>query len=544
MRTPDAVMEAVRAILSRSASVLEGVIAKKVGTAASGLTMAKSAPALIRANSINSIVIIYLITMRTSSAAKYYTMYDYTGRDVLTGGPGQTRGDLIMKLILLFLISAGTARAGEFSVTLKAAEESALAASKQYKSARFSEEAARAAAAASRTLLYPRLSLEGGLRYNEVVPAIAMPAAPGGARPLGDNWNYSLGPSASWTLYDGGALRYGCQSAGAAAASRSAETENARRQAILKARTAYFQLQLALERVYLIGENLQLSLSQLKDIALGAKAGSRNRLDEMRARQETLARKRDLLRARSDLSGLLRDFSFITGVELPGDAAFPLDSRMAGRDYGGAEPASLFVHAEPYEAIMGYLRPAARSGFERELPSVKALSEAERAYRAQAGAYKAERLPRLTLGARSSVDYPNGPNLYSFVQNSASLALSLPLFESGRSSEKEKESAFNAASALEKRDEAAIAAKRDFDKALDAYNALMAEESINIEALDDAAEAAKLAYEAYKAGGGTWLDVESANFKELQAKTTAAETNAEILLKLALLDNLTGSVKY
>ena len=457
-----------------------------------------------------------------------------------------------MKLILLLLMVSGTARAGglttpplssaaksdAFSVTLKAAEESALAADGQYKSAKLSAEAARAAVAASGSLLYPRLSLEGSLRYNEVVPAIAMPAALGGGRPLGDNWNYSLGPSASWTLYDGGALRYGYKSAGASAASRSAEAENARRQVILKARTAYFQLQLALERVYLIGENLQLSLSQLKDISLGAKAGSRSRLDAIRAGQETLARKRDLLRARSDLSGALHDFSFITGVALPGNAALPLDSRMAGHDYGGAEPASLFVKAEPYEAIFSRLSPAAERGVDKELPAVKALAEAGRAYRAQAGAYKAERLPRLTLGAHSSLDYPNGPNLYSFIQNSASLALSLPLFESGRSSEKEKESALNAASALERRDEAGLASKRDFDKALDAYKALIAEESINIEALDDAAEAAKLAYEAYKAGGGTWLDVESANFKELQAKTTAASTNAEILIKLALLDSL------
>ena len=426
-----------------------------------------------------------------------------------------------------------------FSVMLKDAEESALAVSNQYKSARFSAEAAAAAAAASGSPLNPRLSLEGSLRYNQVVPAIAMPAALGGGRPLGDNWNYSLGPSAAWTFFDGGVLRSGRDSAVRNAAARSAEAENVMRQVILKARTVYFQLQLALERVYLIGGNLQLSLNQLKDISLGAKAGSRSRLDEIRARQETLARKRDLLRARADLSGALRDFSFTTGVKLPGDAAMPLDSRMAGRDYGDAAPASVLVKAEPYEAILSRLLPAAEGGFDKELPAVKALDEAERAYRAQAGAYKAERFPRLTLGARSSLDYPNGPNLYSFVQNSASLALSLPLFESGRSLEKEKESALNAASVLEKKDEASLAAKRDFDKALDAYNALMAEQAINIEALDRAAEAAKLAYDAYKAGGGIWLDVESANFKELQAKTTAAETRTEILLKLAVLDSLT-----
>ena len=120
---------------------------------------------------------------------------------------------------------------------------------------------------------------------------------------------------------------------------------------------------------------------------------------------------------------------------------------------------------------------------------------------------------------------------------------SLPLFESSLSSDKEKESALNAAAALEKRDEAVLAAGSDFGKALDSYKALIAEQSINIEGVDDAAEAAKLAYASYKAGGSTWLDVESADLKELQAKTTTASTNAEILLKLAVLDNLTGSVK-
>ncbi len=447
-----------------------------------------------------------------------------------------------MKLICIFLILAGTAQAGEFSLTLKDAEQSALAVSNQFRSAKFSAEAAAAGAAAAGSLLNPRLSLEGSVRYNAVVPAIAMPAALGGGRPLGDNWNYSVGPSASWTFYDGGSLRSGRDSARRSAAARSAEAGNARRQVLLRARTAYFQLQLALERVYLIGENLQLSLSQLKDITLGAKAGTLSRLDEIRARQETTARRRDLLLARADLSAALRELSFATGVELPAGAALPLDARMAGRSYGDAEPATLFVKAEPYEAILSRLLPSAKGGLDKELPSVKALEETALAYKASAGVYKADKLPRLTLGARSSLDYPNGPNLYTFMQNSASLALSLPLFESGRSAEKEKENELNSKAALEKRDEAALAAAKDFDKAQDAFKALLAEQALNIEAVDDAAEAARLAYAAYKAGGGTWLDVESANLKELQAKTTAATTDAEILMKLAILDNLTGSV--
>lgn len=445
-----------------------------------------------------------------------------------------------MRIILLLLAMAGTLGAAEFSVTLKDAEESALSASNQYRGEKLAAGAAAAAAAAAATLLNPRLGLEGSLRYNSVVSSIKLPPALGGPRKFGDNWNYSLGPSGYWTLYDGGALRAGWISAGAAASARSAAAENARRQAVLKARTAYFQLQLALERVYLIGENLQLSLAQLKDITLGARAGARSRLDELRARQETLSRRRELLRARADLAATLRDFGFSTGLQPPGDAALPLDSRMAGRDYGGEKPASLFVRAEPYETILSRLLPAAAGGFDGELPAVKALGETARAYKALAGAFRAEKAPRVTLGARSSLDYPNGPSLYSFMQNSASLALSLPLFEGGRAAGKAEENELNAAAALEKRDEAALAARRDFDKALDAYNALLEEQGLNIEAVDDAAEAASLAYEGYKAGGGTWLDVESANLKSLQAKTAAASTNAEILLKLALLDSLTG----
>ncbi|MGD9643318.1 MAG: TolC family protein [Elusimicrobiales bacterium] len=448
-----------------------------------------------------------------------------------------------MKLILIFLIMAAPAGAAELSVTLRDSEARALEASNQYRAAKFAAEAAEAAARAAGAPLKPRLALEGSLRYVAEVAEIGMPAALGGARPLGDNWNYTLGPSAYWTLYDGGALGAGRSAARETAAARRAEAEQARRQTLLKARTAYFQLQLALERVYLIGETLQLSLAQLKDISLAAKAGTRSRLDEIRARQETLARRRDLVLARGGLGSALREFAFATGMTPPAYAALPLDARLAGRDLGGEQAAELYVRAEPYAEILGRLLPAADGELDSALPSVAALENSARAHRAAAGGYRAERLPRLQLGARSSLDYPNGPNLYSFWQNSASLSLNLPLFEGGRSAEKRRESELNAAAATERRDEAALLAEKDYRKALDSYAALMAEQAINIDALDDAEEAARLSYEAYKAGGATWLDVESANLKALQAKTTAATANAEILIKLAVLDSLTGSVK-
>lgn len=440
-----------------------------------------------------------------------------------------------MKFILPLLMFAGAARAAELAVTLKTVEAGALAASNEYQSAVLAAEAAGSAAAAASSPLKPRLALEGTLRYNTEVTGMKLGLV---RRPLGDNWNYSLGPSAYYTVFDGGALRGAYEAAARTAAARKAEAEQARRQTLFKVRAAYFRMQLALEKVYLIGENLQLALSQLKDIELGVKAGARSRLDGIRAGQEATARRRDLLRARSELSLALRELVFASGLELNGDISLPLDARMAGRDYGAE--AGVFVKADSYGDTCGRLAPAADRRTDPDLPSAAALQNAAAAWRLSASAYKAERRPRLNLWARSSVDYPDGPNLYSFMQNSAALSLSLPLFESGRSGEKQREGEKNASAALERRSEVLRAARKDFEAARDAYRALLSEQALNSGAIQEAEEAARLSYEAYQTGSGTWLDVESANLKVLQARTTAASANAEILHKLALMDSLSA----
>ena len=112
-----------------------------------------------------------------------------------------------MKTLILVFIMAVPAGGAEVSVSLRSAEEGALASSNQYKSARLSAQAADAAARSAGASIYPRLSLENTLRYNSVVSEMKLPAAMGGPRKLGDNWIYSAGPSASWTVFDGGVLR-------------------------------------------------------------------------------------------------------------------------------------------------------------------------------------------------------------------------------------------------------------------------------------------------------------------------------------------------
>ncbi|HNT96926.1 MAG TPA: TolC family protein [Elusimicrobiales bacterium] len=436
-----------------------------------------------------------------------------------------------MKILIYLLMSLTVpARAAEFAVSLAEAERGALEVSGDHRSAGLYARAAEAAAEASGSALYPRLALEGNLRYAAEVPEISMPT---GARPLGDNWNYTIGPSAYWTL-DGGSLRHAREAARRNAASRSASAEAARRGALLRARTAYFRLQLALEKVYLIGESLALSESQLKDTELAVKAGSRSRLDGIRARQETLDRRREMIRARSELAGTLSALSLASGIEAPRSEELPLDARLSGRDYAAGAP---LVKAENYDELLARLMPASKGGPGLP-PSVRALDESAAAALASARSYKAEKLPRLVFSARTSLDYPNGPNLYSFIQGSAGLALNMPLFESGRLDDRERESRLTAEAASALRDEAARSASRDYYLALDEYRALLDEQAVNIEAAEEAGEAAGLAYAAYKSGGATWLEVESANLRALRARTDLASVNAGVLIKLAVLDSL------
>lgn len=435
-------------------------------------------------------------------------------------------------MALLILLPAASA-AEKFSVSLAEAEKGALATSGDYRGAALSAEAAGAAAEAAGSALYPRLALEGSLRYAAEVAEISMPAALGGARPLGDNWTYSLGPTAYWTL-DGGGLRHAREAARLKASARSAEAEAARRGALLRARTAYFRVQLALEKVYLIGESLALSESQLRDMELAVKAGTRSRLDGIRARQETLDRRRDLVRARSELAGALAALALASGLDFPSSEEPPLDARLEGREYAAG---ALLVKAEPYESLLERFLPAARGG-PGEAPAARALRDASAAALASSKLYRAEKKPRLVFSARTSVDYPNGPNLYSFVQGTAGLALNMPLFESGRLDEKERESRLEAGAAAALGAEADRAAGRDYSLALDEYRALVEEQGINIEAAEEASEAAALAYAAYKSGGATWLEVESANLRVLRARTDLAAANSGILMKLAVLESL------
>ena len=438
----------------------------------------------------------------------------------------------------LTLLPSAYGGAPELRLSLKDAEAAALADSPRLRSAELEAEAADNLARSQRSILYPRLELESSAKYVTEVPEISLPVPGARALKLGDNWNYTVGPSLYWTAFDNGARRYGWRSLKELAQSKHRQAEGVRREIILQARSDYFKLELSLEQTVLIGDSLKLAQAQYEDIRLNVKAGVKSRIDELLSHQELLARRRELQQARAALAQSLRDLFALTGLGGGLDASFAMDLSARDSMPKDVEPPTLFLGVDTIEDSLMALEPARSAQPDPSHPNLEALSELSRSLRSASQSYASEKWPIVQLMARTSLDYPNGPILKQINQNTAGISVSMPLFEYGKNDEKTKENANRASSAQESRKQLEDDILRDWRKSHDRLKSLAGQQETNKLAAQEARELAALVYDSYKAGRSTYIEVETANLRELEAKVQTADTGAQILLELAILAGL------
>lgn len=419
------------------------------------------------------------------------------------------------------------------SMRLAEVERDAAAHSPRLGSARAEAAASRRRAEARESVLWPRLSLEGSWRYATEVPALNLG---GRSQAFGDNESYSIGPALSWTVFDRGASRKGWRSGLAAAEAAAEEERAAGERVLLESRLDYFRAQLAAEQVRLLADSVRLAQAQLKDIETRRKAGYASRMDALAARQQLLERLRRFRQARSDLASALRELYAAVGKTGGDELSVPLDAASAAKPPEGVEPPTAVVELEPpAETLAGFRRPRGAPGH----PSLKAAERQAEAARLASEAAAAGLWPRLTLSGKTSLDYPNGPVLERIHQNTAAVGLSMPLFDYGKTRGEAEELRQRSQAAERLRDAAAEELDRDRRKAQDQLLGLEERLRLNREAVLEAAELSKLTYDSYKAGDRTFLEVQSANLRELEATVEAARTETELLIQLAVLDHLT-----
>jgi cobalt-zinc-cadmium efflux system outer membrane protein len=435
--------------------------------------------------------------------------------------------------VVLLLSGNAVAATPHFALSLSSAETAALAYSPRLKAAAEQIAASRDRADSQRALLIPRLTLDGSYKYVTEVPEMRGTA-------YGAHRNTSIGPTLTWTLWDQGALYKGWRSQLSLVQSQKDAEALARNQILLGSRLAYFQVQLALEQVRLIGDFMNLAESQYQDIRKRLSAGSASRVDALSAHQEVLSRRKDFRQAQADLASALHELLTLTGNTTSYDLSRVVDGRVASSLPAYTGSPTLLLELDPLSPCPVELAAAAKRDFDAVHPQLRMYSDQAEANRLSAKSLSAGRWPKILLSGRSSYDYPNGPVLETVQQNAVSLSASVPLFEASKTQRETDEQNRRAAAAEATRQQSFDELRRDWFKARDQYGALRDQEALDRESVSETGEISRLKYLMYKEGGLTFLEVENANLKALQSKVTAALTQAQMLIRLATLDSLSA----
>lgn len=442
-------------------------------------------------------------------------------------------------LAALFLASAGMAPAAapEFRMGLDEGIRAALDKSDRLKAVEREYAAAGQKSAGTAGVLLPRLSIDASYRYVAEVPEMTLVQN----RPpvkFGDNENWSVGPAATWTVWDWGSAYMGWRSVSALTGAKSEEVALTRRQIRLAASTAYCQVQVALEASRLLADSLKLAQDQYREVSLRLKAGSASKLDILLAHQDVLARRREFAQARTALGSALQDLFAMTGTGTGMDTSFPLDPVTAAALPADASAPTLVVAFDPMELSGTALAESARRGPDPAYPGVKYYSRMAESSRNAANGVLASNLPSISLSAKASRDYPNGPVLEEIDQRMALAVVSFPVFEWGRRGREEWEYREKTKAFEERRDLASVELLRDWHKASDALAGLSVQREVNRQASAETAELARLTYDAYKTGQARFTEVQAANLRALQARVQEVRTKSETLVQLAVIRNL------
>ena len=441
--------------------------------------------------------------------------------------------------LLAILLTAGISPAAvpEYRMGFDEGVQAALAKSARLKAVEREQAAARQKSAGTMGVLLPRLSIDASYRQVTEVPEMAL--VPG--RPpvkFGDNNNWSVGPGASWTVWDWGSAYMGWRSIAALTDAKGEEAALTRRQIRLSASTAYCQVQVALEAARLLADSLKLAEEQYRDISRRLNAGSASKLDALLAHQDVLARQREFIQARTALGSALQDLFALTGTGEGLDTAFPVDATTAAAMPADVPAHSLIVAMDPMEVSATLLNESIRRRPDSQYPGVRFYSRMADSSRNAANGVLASNLPALSVSARATRDYPNGPVLEEINQRTWMAVVSFPVFEWGCRGREEWEQREKTKAYEERRNLAMVELLRDWRKASDALAGLDIQGGVNRQAAAETAELARLTYDAYKTGQARFTEVQAANLRALQARVQEVRTKAETLVQMAIIKSL------
>ena len=360
---------------------------------------------------------------------------------------------------------------------------------------------------------------------------------------MGANDNYSVGPVVSYTLFDGGKTRNNTQSARLNADAKEQDVASQKRDIRHLVSLTYARVQLYATNLAMTMDSLKLSQGQSADIDLRFKVGTASKLDKISAHKEMLNYKLLFYQAQNDLASALRDLFAIINDPRAYNTGRPLPSEIASSLPKDIDAPTLLIAVDPLETTLTTLSSSqdqlAPPG--EETPQIKSLALLAQSSQMAAKSQRGANGPKLSVFAESRTAYPDSSKQDQYNNNIFSVSVSLPLWDTNQNRSLAKKY-LNEAKAEEKIKAQKLSdMTRDHNKATDAIGSLESQLLISRDSTQEAAEIARLTYHSYTAGKSTFLEVQSANLRLMDAHVNTAKIVYNLVNKLAEMEYLSGT---
>ncbi len=351
-----------------------------------------------------------------------------------------------------------------------------------------------------------------------------------GNLPFGRANTWSLGLSASQTLFAGGRLRAGLDAAQAGRRSAAIGLTSAQAQLTLEVVTTYYDAALADQMVAISQAALDQADSTLAQTRLRREVGTVPEFDLLRAGVARDNLRPALIQARTqrDLAHLrLRQL-----LELPAADSLVLSADLGPNGY---------AHGPTVEALL--VRPPDTTASQRA--TVRQAEEAVAAQEALLAVARGEALPAVSISSQyGKVAYPSAalPAWNEFLTNwNLTVGLQIPIFTGGRLRANRDIARANLADAQLRREQAEKGAALDARAATAQLEAAMSTWQVSAGTVEQAARAYQIAEVRYQEGISTQTELLDARLALQQAEAnqaTAARDLAVARVRLALLADL------
>ena len=350
----------------------------------------------------------------------------------------------------------------------------------------------------------PRLSLNGNLRHVSEVPEIQIGPS---KMPFGDHKGYSVGPALTYTIWDSGS-RGNLQDSLIELVKAKRELKEATAlQVQLVTETAYIQTQLTQEVLELTRKAAELSRGQNHDIARRLHSGAVSQLDAMAAQMDVSLYELKVAQSEGDFATSVAELQALVG---------PLDETSELRLENLTDSAERSAQMKP-------------PPLSHEHPQILAQTHLAKSLTAAAQAQSSGYWPTLQAQVKSTIDYPNGPILEEIHQNTAMVNMSWSLWDWGSTKNLTAEKRAEAQAAEFQKEQMDIEWDRDYQKASALLESLRTQRKKANDLAQQAERLAKLNYSTYKVGKLTFLQVQTANLKWLEARIRKTQVDAQFL---------------